>query len=144
MNNESTNTAGISRKIWGRLFIGILMVQAILELGLGVTLLIDFPTALESGFGITYSNELDILGLALGLYLLLLTALMILSSVWTLKSNHSGITIGVIIGIFLFVFGAATFLKFGDLQALMVDSLRGLLTIILGYMAGKELKKQHA
>ena len=144
MNNESTNTAGISRKIWGRLFIGILMVQAILELGLGVTLLIDFPTALESGFGISYSNELDILGLALGLYLLLLTALMILSSVWTLKSNHSGITIGVIIGIFLFIFGTVTFLKFGDLQALMVDSLRGLLTIILGYMAGKELKKQHA
>lgn len=142
MNNESTNTAGTSRKIWRRLFIGILMVQAILELGLGITLLIDFPTALESGFGITYSSELDILGVALGLYLLLLTALMILSSVWTFKSNHSGITVGVIIGIFLFVFGAVTFLKFGDLQALMVDSLRGLLTIILGYMAGKELKKQ--
>ena len=142
MNNKSNTTTNTPKKLWRRLFIGILSLQAILELGIGATLLFNFPTALESGFGITYSNELDILGIALGLYLLLLTALMILSGVWTNRANHSGITIGIIVGVFLFVFGLVTFMKFGDIQGILVDSLRGLLTIVIGYMAGKELKQQ--
>ena len=142
MNGESNLSTNTSRKIWRRFFIGLLSLQAILELGVGATLLFNFPTALESGFGITYSNELDILGIALGLYLLLLTTLLILSSIWTYRANHAGITIGIIVGVFLFTFGVVTFLKFGDMQGILIDSLRGVLTIIFGYFAGKELKQQ--
>ncbi len=63
--------------------------------------------------------------------------------VWTIKGNYYGTTIGIIVGVFLLTFGLVTFLKFGDIQALYIDSLRGLLTIIFGYMAFKELKKQN-
>lgn len=142
MNNESTFSTATPKKTWKRLFIGIVSLQAILELALGTSILIDFPTALEGGFGITYSSELDILGIALGLYLLLLTTLMILSSLWTNRSNYAGITLGIIIGVFLFTFGVATFLKFGDSQGLLIDSSRGILTIIFAYLAGKEIKQQ--
>jgi hypothetical protein len=48
---------------------------------------------------------------------------------------------GIIIGAFLLVFGVVSFLKFGQVQAIMIDSLRGLLTIILAYMAGKGIEK---
>ena len=129
-----------SPKTWTRIFIGILGLQALLELGLGGTLLFNFPAALESGFGITYSSELDILGIALGLYLLLLTTLMVLSIVWTTKSILSGTTLGIVIGVFLLTFGVTTFFKFGDVQPLLIDGLRGLITIVISYMAKKEIK----
>ena len=63
-------------KVITRIFIVLLAIQAIIELGLGSMLLFDFQTTLVSAFGIKYSSQLDILGIALGLYLLLLTALM--------------------------------------------------------------------
>lgn len=133
-------------KIWRRIFIGLLGLQAVVELVLGLALLFSFPATVESGFGITYTSDLDILGIALGLYLLLLTALLVLSIFWTVKGNYSGITIGVITGVFLILFGLVTFLQLGDTQALYVDSLRGLITVALAYMANKELKNktQHA
>jgi hypothetical protein len=131
----------VKRKIGTNIFIGLLSIQAIVELGIGVSLLVDFPATLKSGFGITYSSELDILGIALGLYLLLLTALMVLSALWTIKRNTSGVTLGIVTGVFLLVFGLAVFLQLGDLQALYVDGLRGLLTTVFGFVAYKELKK---
>jgi hypothetical protein len=140
MNDDLTLETGSSRKIWKLLFIGILGLQAVLELGVGGALLFDFPATLESGFGISYSSELDILGVALGLYLLLLTTLIVLSIIWTNKSNSSGITLGIIVGVFLVTFGVIAFFKTGDTQAIVVDSLRGGLTIVFGFMAGKELK----
>jgi len=60
-------------------------------------LLLSFETALESVFGITYSSDLDILGAAVGPYLLLLNTLMVLSIFWTLKRNNARTTLGVLI-----------------------------------------------
>jgi hypothetical protein len=131
-----------TKTIWTRIFIGLLSIQALLELIVGFTLLFNFPFALESGFGISYNNELDILGIALGLYLLLLTSLLIFAAIWTNKSITSGPILGIILGTFLFVFGTVTFLKFGSVQGLLVDSLRGLLTIIIGFMALREINSQ--
>lgn len=141
MNNRSTASTNGAPTIWKRLFIGILGIQAIMELGIGATLLFNFQVALESGFGITYTEELDILGLALGLYLLLLTSLLAISMAWTIKGNQSGVTMGVIIGLFLIVFGVASLMQSGDMQGITVDSSRGLLTLVFAYMAGKELKQ---
>jgi hypothetical protein len=142
MKNAETATAGSARRVWTHLFIGILSLQAIFELVLGGYLLFKLPYTLKSGFGIVYRSELDILGIALGLYLLLLTALMVLSCVWAHRSNLAGITLGIIVGVFLVTFGVATLLKFGDFEGILVDSIRGLLTIFLAYMAGKEIKQQ--
>lgn len=104
-------------------------------------LLFNFPTTLKSGFGITYSSELDILGVALGLYVLLLTALMVLSILWAIKGKTEGTIAGIIVGVFLITFGVVAFLKLGQTNALRTDSLRGLITAIFGVIAYKELKK---
>tara|TARA_B100000809_G_C15051394_1_gene499045 strand:+ start:431 stop:835 length:405 start_codon:yes stop_codon:yes gene_type:complete len=133
----------IKRKFGTIVFIGLLSIQAIAELGIGISLLFNFPETLKNGFGITYTTELKILGIALGLYLLLLTTLMILSVIWTIKRNLSGATLGIILAIFLITFGLTSFLALGNVQALYVDSFRGIITLIFGYMAYKELKKQN-
>jgi hypothetical protein len=127
-------------KIGTKFFIGLLGLQAIIELGFGGAILFNFPTMLDAAFGITYSSELDILGIALGLYLLLLTALMVLSAYWTIKRNTSGPILGIIVGVFLITFGVTSFLMLGQIDGLFGDSLRGVITAVLGYMAYKELK----
>ncbi|NOQ73904.1 MAG: hypothetical protein GQ574_17990 [Crocinitomix sp.] len=129
------------RKIGRRIFIIILTLQAIFELVIGGSLLIDLPATLKAGFGITHTSDFDIIGLALGLYLLLLTGLMILSIVWTIKRNFSGITLGIIIGVFLFLFGVMSFFKTGETGGLLGDSIRGVITVVFAYLANKELKK---
>jgi|TARA_B110000879_G_C11170054_1_gene513138 hypothetical protein len=129
------------KKIARGIFIAILAIQAIAEFGLGGYILIDLRGALDSAFGITYTRNFDTIGLALGLYLLLLTGLMILSIVWTIQRKFSGITLGVIIGAFLVVFGLASYFKTGETGGLLGDGIRGVITIILGYMSYKELKR---
>jgi hypothetical protein len=44
------------------------------------------------------------------------------------------------VGVFLVAFGLVAFFKTGDTQAIVIDSLRGVLTIVFAYMAKKELK----
>jgi hypothetical protein len=140
MNNELSNSKSGS-KIWMQLFIGILGLQAVIELAVGGTLLFNLPMAVESGFGISYNSEMDILGTSLGLYLLFLTVLLVMSIIWTRKGNYAGITLGMIIGVFLLTFGIVAFVQFGDINAILIDSLRGLLTVVFAYMAGKNFSK---
>lgn len=140
MNTKLKKTVTSSGTFWTHIFIGILILQALIELGVGAAILFAFPTTLETAFWITYSSELDILWIALGLYLLLLTALLVLSAVWTRRGNRAWIIIGIISWVFLFSFGVAAFLKTWDTQAIFVDSFRWALTVIFAYMAWKELK----
>jgi hypothetical protein len=130
------------RKIATRIFIALLAIQALAELGIGSSLLIDLPGTLKSAFQITYTSDFDLLGMALGMYLMLLTALMILSIYWTVKRNLSGITLGVVIGVFLFLFGIVSFFKTGATSGLIGDSSRGVITVIFAYFAYKELKQK--
>ncbi|MFT6981266.1 MAG: hypothetical protein ACJAUD_000029 [Crocinitomicaceae bacterium] len=130
------------RNIARRIFIALLAIQALAELGIGFSLLIDLPRTLKNGFGITYTSDFNIIGLALGLYLILLTALMILSILWTIKRNLSGITLGVIIGVFLFLFGVVSFAKTGEAGGIYGDSIRGIITIVFAYLTYKELKQK--
>ncbi|MFT6280974.1 MAG: hypothetical protein ACJA0U_001097 [Salibacteraceae bacterium] len=130
------------RNIARRIFIALLAIQALAELGIGFSLLIDLPRTLKNGFGITYTSDFNIIGLALGLYLILLTALMILSIFWTIKRNLSGITLGVIIGVFLFLFGVVSFAKTGETGGIYGDSIRGIITIVFAYLTYKELKQK--
>ena len=127
-------------KIWIQLFIALLSFNAIVALGLGATSLLNFQFALETGFQIPYSSELEILGLTIGLELLLLAAIAILSVVWVSKGKIEGTITGIFVGIYIFTFGIAAFLKFGETQALYVDSIRGFLTLVFGYLAYKKMK----
>jgi glucan phosphoethanolaminetransferase (alkaline phosphatase superfamily) len=140
MDSIASNQAGNSNKIWKQIFMVFILLQAALELAIGFTLLFNLPMAMEN-FNAPYSPDMEVLGLTLGLYLLLLTTLMVLSFIWIRKSNPAGATLGIITGLFLVSFGIGMLVKFGETQALWIDGFRGGLTILLAYMAGKALKQ---
>jgi glucan phosphoethanolaminetransferase (alkaline phosphatase superfamily) len=139
MISNVSNQEGNSNKIWKTIFMVFILIQAAGELAIGFTLLFDLPMAMEN-FNTPYSPDMEVLGLTLGLYLFLLTTLMVLSFVWIRKSNLAGATLGIIIGIFLMSFGVGMLVKFGETQALWVDGFRGGLTVFAAYMAGKSIK----
>ena len=62
--------------------------------------------------------------------------------IWTRKRKLFGVYVGTAVGIYMFLFGIIAFLKFGTTDALIVDSIRGFVTIVFGYIAYKELKHQ--
>lgn len=128
-------------KLTGKILIVLLAIQAIFELSIGTTVLFNFQNALENIFEITYSSEIDILGIIIGGYLLLLTTLLFLSIVWILKGKQAGTTIAIIVGAIFILFGVLSYFKLERVDGLIGDSIRGLLTIFLAYMTGKELKK---
>lgn len=140
MNSNISNPAGNSNKIWKQIFMVFILLQAVFELAIGFTLLFNLPMAMEN-FNTPYSPDMEVLGLTLGLYLFLLTTLMILSFIWIRKSNRAGVTLGIIIGLFLISFGVGMLVKFGQTQALLVDGFRGGLTVLFAYLAGKGLKQ---
>tara|TARA_B100000795_G_scaffold62701_2_gene42174 strand:+ start:14616 stop:14876 length:261 start_codon:yes stop_codon:yes gene_type:complete len=76
-----------------------------------VALLTSLTATLEADFGVTFIPEIEILGVALGMYLLLLILLMVLRIIWILNRNKAGFTLGIIIGAFLSIFGVLTFLQ---------------------------------
>jgi hypothetical protein len=129
------------RKIGRRILVALLIVHSFVALGFGFTSLLNFPFALETGFQIPYSSELEILGVVMGLELLFLGGIASLSLIWTIKGKLEGTITGIAVGIYIFIFGIVAFLKFGETQALYVDGIRGVLTIIFGSMAYKENKK---
>lgn len=130
------------KKIGRYVFIALLSINGLIALGFGVTALFNFPYALETGFNIPYSSELDMLGIVMGMELLFLTGIGILSIFWISKGKIAGTVTGIATGSYLFIFGPVAFIKTGDPQALYVDSIRGILTIIFGIMAYQELKKR--
>lgn len=140
MNSNASNTAGSTSKIWKQIFMVFILLQAAFELVIGCTLLFDLPMAMKN-FNTPYSPDMEVLGLALGLYLFLLTTLMVLSFAWIRKSNAAGVVLGIVIGIFLISFGIGMVVKFGNAQAIYVDGVRGGLTALLAYMAGKGLNQ---
>jgi len=141
MSSNVSNQSGNSYKIWKQIFMVFILIQAAGELAIGFTLLFNLPMAMEN-FNTPYAPDMEVLGLTLGLYLFLLTTLMVLSFIWIRKSNRAGVTLGIIIGLFLISFGVGMLVKFGQTQALWVDGFRGGLTVLLAYMAGKSMKYQ--
>ncbi|MFK7801353.1 MAG: hypothetical protein AB8G95_06965 [Anaerolineae bacterium] len=130
-----------SRKIGQRIFLAFLAFNGLVAFGLGATALINFPLALETGFGLPYSSDLDVLGLILGCQLIFLGSLITLAATWTIRGKIEGSTIGIAVGIYLFIFGILSFLRLADITALLFDGLRGLLTIMAAYFARQELKQ---
>lgn len=138
MNSNVSNQAKNTSKIWKQVFMVFILIQAIGEFAIGNTLLFNLPMAMEN-FNTPYTPDMEVLGLTLGLYLFLLTTLMVLCFIWIRKSNRAGVTLGIIIGVFLMSFGVGMLIKFGETQALWVDGFRGGLTVFLAYMAGKSI-----
>jgi hypothetical protein len=136
------NTQGAPRKIGQNLFIGFLVIHILSCYFMGMISLVDPKFAFETGFQMTYNPDLQIIGIVMGMELLFLGSIALLGVIWTRRKSKYGIYAGVAVGSYMFLFGIVAFLIMGRTDGLIVDSIRGLLTLIFGYMAYQELKRQ--
>lgn len=123
------------------LFIGILILHILSCYVMGGMILIDPKLFLETGFHIHYTPELEIISIVIGMELFFLGTMALLGVIWTRKHKLFGVYIGTSVGVYMFLFGVVAFLKLGTTEALVVDSIRGLITIVFGFLAYRELKQ---
>ncbi|MFT4777827.1 MAG: hypothetical protein ACJAU0_001873 [Flavobacteriales bacterium] len=128
------------RKIGRTLFKIFLTLNFLIELVIGLGMLFNFPVLAEPGFGIPYSSDMDVLAIGLGSNLLFAAAAILLSLVWTIRNKTEGASLGMLTGGLFVFFSLMAYAQMGSTQALLVDGVRGLLTIIFGLMAYNELK----
>jgi len=123
-----------------KLFIALLDFQAVVELVIGVTMLSNFQFAVENGFQLEYFSEMEFLGTTMGLQLLFLTSILFLAAYLTLKRNISGPILGMACGLFFTIFGIVVFIKYNNTDGIFIDSVRGAITFILGYLTFRQFK----
>jgi hypothetical protein len=130
------------RTMLTRIFIIFVAMQALLELFIGAAMLIDFPLVVETGFQLTHTSNMDLFGLVAGLQLILLAVMMGFGIIWTNKGLTAGPIIEIAAGIYFALFGILSFFKFGDTGGLYADSIRGIITAVMGYMVYLEIKNR--
>ena len=128
-------------KITKYIFLITLGLEVLAGYAIGLFALIDFPTALETGFSISHNPSLDILGIIIGLALIFVATMSVAGIYFTMKNNIAGVVVGIAAGLYVFLFGALAFLLLGDTQALIVDSIRGALTVVSGVVIYRNLRK---
>jgi hypothetical protein len=125
-----------------RIFVIFVGIQAALEFVIGVGMLVNFKLAVESGFGITHTSDMDLFGVVIGLQLVMLAIMMDFSIIWTNKGQKAGPIVAIIAGMYFLIFGVMSFIKFGNVDAIYIDSIRGLITAIIGFIIyNHELKR---
>ena len=106
---------------------------------IGVGMLADFKLAVETGFNLTHTSDMDLFGVVIGLQLIMLATFMVFSIIWTNKGQKAGPIVGIIAGIYFLVFSVMSFVKFGNVDAIYIDGIRGLITAIIGFVVYKEI-----
>ncbi|MFK7797716.1 MAG: hypothetical protein AB8E82_09690 [Aureispira sp.] len=119
------------------LFIAILIFHALGCYFMGLTTLFFDPVlAFQTAFQLEYNPEtLGMLQVVIGMELLFLGSIALLGIYWTRKGNRAGIIAGGAVGMYMFLFGFVALFLQGDPQGLYVDSIRGFITMFLGYLA---------
>jgi len=121
------------------IFLGFLILNILVALFFGLLPLVSFTSVLELN-QISYSEELVIFGVVMGTAMLFLTAILILSFLWTRKGKREGAIIGIFAGFYLLVVGILSWIYTGDSTTFMMDSIRGFITILFGLMVYRSLK----
>jgi hypothetical protein len=137
---HSTHTASnSSRKIARNIFTLLTGLNALVALGLGFMTLVNMQGVFES-FDITYTSELDSLGLTSGGLFILMAVLSAISILWLVRGKLEGIVVPVGYAIFLFALGFMVLARLGQTNVLYVDSIRGFLTMVAGFFAYREMR----
>ena len=119
-------------------FLLLLFLHALSCFVLGAMALVNWPFALQMGFRVPYSTALDTIGVVIGLELLFLGGISALSFVWTRSGVKGGTVTGIAVGLYMLTFGIVAYLKTGQVDGLLVDSLRGLLTVVFGVITHRQ------
>jgi NO-binding membrane sensor protein with MHYT domain len=129
-----TTTSNTASKTTQFLFLGILVLHTLGCYIMGITVLFNPQFAIETGFQIAYNPEMVILSVVIGMELLFLGSVALVGIIWTRQGKREGILAGSAVGMYMFLFGFAALFFVGNTQGLLVDSTRGFITLVLGYL----------
>jgi hypothetical protein len=131
-----TNRRNIARY----LFVALAAFNGLIALGLGVWTLADTPRVFET-FGITYTPEMSALGQSNGGLFVLMALLSFVSIVWLLRGKIEGILVPAAYALFLVVLGIISFASTSSLNVVLIDSIRGFLTVVAAVFAYREMTR---
>ncbi len=137
---ENLNTGSTSRKIARNVFIGFAGFNGLIAVLLGVMTLVNMQGVFE-GFGITFTRELNSIGLPAAGLLILVGVLVFISIYWLLQGKIEGILVPVGHATFLFALGFMALARLGQTDILLIDSIRGFLAMVAGYFAYQEMRQ---
>ena len=141
MKTIQNNRGSSNSKIGQHLFITMLVIQVLFASFIGFSMLFLPHLILVNGFNLSYNPSMQNLTIVIGMQVLFSVVVAILSIVWIRRQNIYGFYLGTFIGIYKVSFGVVSFLFTQTIDGLLVDSTRGILTLIFAYFAFKELKK---
>lgn len=138
--DHNTNRArGASRKIARNTFIALAALNALVAFALGIMTLVNMPGVYAS-FGITYTPEIESVGLTSAGLFILLAILSAISIIWIVQGRSEGILVPIGYAAFLFLLGIMVLARLGQTNVLYVDSIRGFLTMVAGFFAYREMR----
>ncbi|MFY0631864.1 MAG: hypothetical protein JXR05_15990 [Flavobacteriaceae bacterium] len=129
----------MNAKVSRTIFLSLLILNILIGLFFGFLPLVNFSLVLEMN-QIPYSDKLIIFGVVSGIAILFLAAILTLSLYWTKKGKWEGTITGIIAGFYLLIVGIVAWFYTGDSTALIMDSIRGGLTILFGYRVYKSIR----
>ncbi len=130
-------------KIWKYTFIATLGIHALYQFGFAINALLQ-PQSLEAlfAFNALATPESYLLLLIVSFCQFLLAALAILALFWTNKNQTSGVILGMAVGCYFLLLGIVGIITVDYSITLLIDVIRGLLTLILGFMLVNKFKNQ--
>lgn len=126
------------------LLIAMLGISALVDLLIGGWMLLAWDSfarrwatsawdTFASGRLLATNCDTSVLGFTLGLFVLSIAGLAALCGLWTWQRRREGLSLSLLFGIGLLIFGIAISVRTGTLFNLALDSLRGLLIAAPAY-----------
>ena len=122
-----------------KVLVVFLAINALMQIGMGIMMLVNFEEVATSMLGLNYSEDMSKLGLTLGMNVLFLGMVVILSIYWIFKRNRSGVSLAMLFGLYVVIAGIVSFSQ-GVSEGITMDVPRGIIILVMGYFVQRQDK----
>ena len=88
-----------------KVLIVFLVINALMQIAMGIMMLQDFEQVATSMLNLNYSEDMSKLGGTLGMNVLFLGMVLILSIYWVYQKNRSGVSLAMFVGLYVVIAG---------------------------------------
>jgi len=122
-----------------KVLIVFLVINALMQIAMGIMMLQDFEQVATSMLNLNYSEDMSKLGGTLGMNVLFLGMVLILSIYWVYQKNRSGVSLAMFVGLYVVIAGIFSYSQ-GVSEGLTMDVPRGMIILVLGFLINRQDK----
>ena len=122
-----------------KVLIVFLVINALMQIAMGIMMLQDFEQVATSMLNLNYSEDISKLGGTLGMNVLFLGMVLILSIYWVYQKNRSGVSLAMFVGLYVVIAGIFSYSQ-GVSEGLTMDVPRGMIILVLGFLINRQDK----